>query len=63
VLPYWYVLEDRERQFVARAIRPARIIGMHLPPEEAKEVGATLAAVPNLVLLTTPGSVHSLRSP
>ena len=61
VLPYWYVLEDQERQFVARAIRPSRIIGMHLPPEEAKDVSAKVAAVPNLVLLTTAGSVHSLR--
>jgi len=61
VLPFWYVLEDRERQFVARAIRPSRVIGMHLPPQEAKEVSAKVAGVPNLVLLTSPGSVHSLR--
>jgi L-ascorbate metabolism protein UlaG (beta-lactamase superfamily) len=63
LLPYWYVLEDRERQFVARAIRPSRIIGMHLPPEEAADVGAKVTSVRDLVLLTTPGSVHSLRSP
>ena len=61
VLPYWYMLEDRERQMVARAIRPSRIIGVHLPPEEAKEVATKVASVPNLLLLTTPGSVHSLR--
>ena len=63
VLPYWYALADRERQFVASAIRPSRIIGMHLPPEEAKEVSAKVAAVANLMLLMTPGSVHQLRSP
>jgi L-ascorbate metabolism protein UlaG (beta-lactamase superfamily) len=61
VLPYWYMLEDQERQFVARAIRPSRIVGMHLPPEEAKDVSAKVASVPSLVLLTTAGSVHSLR--
>ncbi len=63
VLPYWYVLDGRERQFVARAIRPSRIIGMHLPPAEAKEVSTKTAAIKNLVLLTTAGSLHSLRTP
>ena len=63
VLPYWYALDDRERQFVARAIRPSRIIGMHLPPEEAKDVSAKVGGVPNLVLLTAAGSLHPLQSP
>ena len=63
VLPFWYVLDDPERQFVARAIRPSRIIGMHLPPENAKDVSDKVAGVPNLVLLTTAGSVHRLWDP
>ncbi len=63
VLPFWYVLEDPERQFVARAIRPLRIIGMHLPPKDVKDVSAKVAGIANLVLLTTAGSVHQLRSP
>lgn len=55
LLPFWYVLDERNRRFVASSINPARILAMHLPPEDAADVTRRLAAVPNLTLLTAPG--------
>ena len=55
LLPFWYVLDERNRRFVASSINPARILGIHLPPEDAADVTKRLAAVPKLTLLTTPG--------
>lgn len=62
LLPFWYVLDDANRRFVAESIRPRRIVAMHLPPGDAARVSATLQAanVP-VVLPPEPGSPVALE--
>jgi L-ascorbate metabolism protein UlaG (beta-lactamase superfamily) len=43
-LPFWYLADDTNRRFVADAIRPRRIVAMHIPPGEVSKVGAALRA-------------------
>jgi L-ascorbate metabolism protein UlaG (beta-lactamase superfamily) len=61
LLPFWYVLDPASRRFVAEAIRPRRIVGLHLPPGDAGRVAAALreASVP-VVLPPEPGSLVML---
>ena len=44
LLPFWYVLDDANRRFVATSIAPRRIVGMHLPRTDAAEVARKLRA-------------------
>jgi L-ascorbate metabolism protein UlaG (beta-lactamase superfamily) len=44
LLPFWYVLGEANRRFVAESIHPARIVAMHLPPDDASATAAALAA-------------------
>lgn len=58
VLPFWYVLNQPSRSMVAAAIRPRRIIAVHVPPQEAREVeqklrdAGVVASVPSQPGLT-----------
>jgi L-ascorbate metabolism protein UlaG (beta-lactamase superfamily) len=62
LLPFWYVLDDANRQFVAGSIRPRRIVGMHVPPQDADKVLAIFrAANVNAVLAAVPGSPMTIR--
>jgi L-ascorbate metabolism protein UlaG (beta-lactamase superfamily) len=61
LLPFWYVLSDSSRRLVASSIGPVRILGMHIPPAEADGVKKQLADVPNLTLLSAPGTRVQLR--
>jgi L-ascorbate metabolism protein UlaG (beta-lactamase superfamily) len=42
LLPYWYVLTDDSRRFVAASIAPRRIVAMHLPVAETDTLTAAL---------------------
>jgi L-ascorbate metabolism protein UlaG (beta-lactamase superfamily) len=42
LLPFWYVSDDANRRFVADAIRPKRIVAMHVPPKDAPKIAAAL---------------------
>ena len=56
LLPFWYVLDDASRRFVADAIGPRRIVGIHLPPADAADVTRTLRdAGVNVLLPPAPG--------
>ena len=35
LLPFWYILDEANRRFVATSIAPRRIVGMHLPRADA----------------------------
>jgi L-ascorbate metabolism protein UlaG (beta-lactamase superfamily) len=41
-LPFWYVSDDTNRRLVADAIRPKRIVAMHVPPKDASKIAAAL---------------------
>ena len=41
-LPFWYVNNDANRRLVADAIRPKRIVAMHVPPKDAPTIAAAL---------------------
>lgn len=62
LLPFWYLLDDANRRFVGESIRPRRILGMHVPPQDADKVLATLrAANVDAVLAAVPGSPMTIR--
>jgi L-ascorbate metabolism protein UlaG (beta-lactamase superfamily) len=42
LLPFWYVTGQKARAFVEAAIRPGRVLAMHIPPDEAAGVAAKL---------------------
>jgi L-ascorbate metabolism protein UlaG (beta-lactamase superfamily) len=44
LLPFWYVSDAGNRQLVADAIRPRRVVAMHVPPGDAATVAAALRA-------------------
>ena len=57
LLPFWYVLDAANRRFVADAIGPRRIVGIHLPPADEASVARTLREAGVSVLLPpAPGS-------
>ena len=43
LLPYWYVLTDNSRRFVAASIAPRRIVAMHMPVAERGALTQALA--------------------
>jgi L-ascorbate metabolism protein UlaG (beta-lactamase superfamily) len=51
LLPFWYVLDDASRRFVADAIGPRRIVAIHLPPADAADVTRRIRAAGVDVLL------------
>jgi L-ascorbate metabolism protein UlaG (beta-lactamase superfamily) len=53
LLPFWYMLGEHNRQFVATSIKPARILGMHIPPADTDKMKSQLSGVNNLTLLDT----------
>jgi L-ascorbate metabolism protein UlaG (beta-lactamase superfamily) len=58
LVPFWFLLTDSDRQFVNEAIRPERIVAMHLPPKDADDVRRRFAeARVRASLLVTPGAI------
>jgi L-ascorbate metabolism protein UlaG (beta-lactamase superfamily) len=60
LLPYWYVLDEVQRAFVASTINPRQVVAMHMPVLEAANVSEKIrgAALP-ITLPGQPGSyVH-----
>jgi L-ascorbate metabolism protein UlaG (beta-lactamase superfamily) len=43
-LPFWYVTGEANRTVVSHAIRPKRIVAMHVPPKDAAAVASQVAA-------------------
>jgi L-ascorbate metabolism protein UlaG (beta-lactamase superfamily) len=61
LLPFWYVQTDASRRMVAEAIKPKRIVGMHLPPSEWPAVSDKLrGAGIQVVLPRDPGTAVTL---
>jgi L-ascorbate metabolism protein UlaG (beta-lactamase superfamily) len=61
LLPFWYLQTDASRRMVAEAIKPKRIVGMHLPPAEWPAVSEKLrAAGVHVVLPRDPGTAVTL---
>jgi L-ascorbate metabolism protein UlaG (beta-lactamase superfamily) len=57
LLPNWFLLTDRNREFVRTSIAPARIAAMHIPPGEADQVRRTYdEARVRAALLVTPAT-------
>ena len=62
-LPFWYVTDATNRLMVGEAIRPRRIVAMHVPPRDAAEVASSLReARVRAVVAAVPGSAMSLDS-
>lgn len=62
-LPFWFVTDVTNRLMVGEAIRPRRIVAMHIPPRDAAEVTSTLRdAGVRAVVAVVPGSAISLDS-
>ena len=61
LLPFWYVLGEKSRAFVDSAIRPGRVLAIHIPPPDADDVSAKLGALTNMVPLTRYGQTVDLR--
>ncbi len=56
-LPFWYVSDVDNRRMVAEAIRPRRIVAMHVPPADARSVDEALRAGHVVATLaSSPGS-------
>ena len=57
LLPFWYVIDEANRRFVADSIGPRRIVGIHLPPADTAGVTRTLReAGVDVVLPPAPGA-------
>jgi L-ascorbate metabolism protein UlaG (beta-lactamase superfamily) len=57
LVPFWFLLGEGDRRFVADAIAPARTVAMHLPPQDADEVRQRFAeANVDATLLVSPGT-------
>ena len=61
LLPYWYVLDAANRQFVGEAIAPRRVIAMHMPAVEAGTLDRSLRASTLEVLAPTEPGTPVLR--
>ena len=58
LLPYWYLQSRSGRELVARVIRPASVVAMHLPPGEADDLRRTVAADwPSAIVAVRPGTL------
>jgi L-ascorbate metabolism protein UlaG (beta-lactamase superfamily) len=56
-LPFWYLADADNRRMVTQAIRPRRVVAMHVPPGDAAKVGEALkAAGGTAVVASSPGS-------
>ena len=55
LLPFWYVQSESNRRFVTTAIRPARVLAIHIPPPDGTGISSRLATVPYVMPLTTQG--------
>ena len=55
LLPFWYVQSEDNRRFVTTAIRPRRVLALHIPAGDAAEIASRLATVPYVMPLTTIG--------
>jgi len=56
--PFWYLQSRSGRELVARVIRPASVVAMHLPPGEADDLRRTVAADwPSAIVAVRPGTL------
>jgi L-ascorbate metabolism protein UlaG (beta-lactamase superfamily) len=61
-LPFWYVADEANRRFVADSIRPRRIVAMHIPPGDSKQVEASLrAGKTGAAVASVPGSTLAIE--
>lgn len=61
-LPFWYLTDVSNRRMVADAIRPRRIVAMHVPPGDAEKIDAALrAANAEAQIAAVPGSPLAIR--
>lgn len=61
LLPYWYVLTENSRRFVAASIAPRRIVAMHMPVAESGALTQALAGTSLKVAApATPGQLVAL---
>jgi L-ascorbate metabolism protein UlaG (beta-lactamase superfamily) len=62
-LPFWYVTDVTNRLMVGDAIRPRRIVAMHVPPADAAAVTSSLReARVRAVVAAVPASAISVES-
>ena len=62
LLPFWYVMNEGNRRFVAASIAPRRIVAMHLPPDEATGLASDVRnASMAIALPPDPGSSIALE--
>jgi L-ascorbate metabolism protein UlaG (beta-lactamase superfamily) len=58
LVPFWFMLDENNRRFVNESIAPKRVIAMHLPPQDADDVGRRFAeANVRATLLVKPGAI------
>jgi L-ascorbate metabolism protein UlaG (beta-lactamase superfamily) len=64
LLPFWYVSDRVNRQFVADSIRPRRVVAMHVPPGDVERLSAALTeAKVAATIAAVPGSALTKRLP
>lgn len=62
LLPFWYVADEGNRRIVTQAIRPRRLVAMHVPPGDAEKVAAGLrAAKVGAVIAAVPGAALTIE--
>jgi L-ascorbate metabolism protein UlaG (beta-lactamase superfamily) len=61
-LPFWYATDAGNQRMVAEAIRPRRIVAMHVPPADVAKVDAAVrAGKVSAVVAAAPGSPLDLE--
>lgn len=61
LLPFWYLSDESNRRIVAEAIRPRRLVAMHVPPADAGKVAAALrGAGVTAAIAAVPGSAVAI---
>jgi L-ascorbate metabolism protein UlaG (beta-lactamase superfamily) len=60
-LPFWYLGDDANRRLVAEAIRPRRIVAMHVPPGDVEKASRAVGSADGrAVTAGTPGAALTL---
>ena len=59
LVPFWYLTSETGRQIVERQMRAARVVAMHVPPEDVAAVRMQLAKeFPSAIVLGEPGTTE-----
>jgi L-ascorbate metabolism protein UlaG (beta-lactamase superfamily) len=62
LVPFWFMQTAANREFVADAVAPRRVVAMHLPPADAEGVRLAFAsAAVRAILLIQPGTDVTLQ--